>query len=159
MENPSDQQNAINTSNNVSLKELVDPKFALSLQTIIFYETYWTILEYVILFCLFVFKGSYFFYPPNTQAPEIAALTIACLASYTRITIGSYSNKLENGQLLIWFVIQSIPLLLVDIFFITDQTYVLNLDVVIFSISIFWHGIGFILSVILAIKYLRKSNF
>ena len=131
----------------------VDPTLALMQQTIIFYEYYWIILQYTISFLVLTFKGNYFFYPPNTLAPEAVCLLIALATSYTRVYIGNYANKTENGMNQIWFVVQSIPLIMTDLFFITTQTYVLHLDVIIFSMAIFWHSLGFLFSIILTIKY------
>ncbi len=74
-------------------------------------------------------------YPSPYLEIEVACLVFYMLAEFCRILIGSYSNKRESWGFMIAFLVMGVAAIMINAFFLSWQTFVLRVDVIVNAIA------------------------
>jgi len=118
------------------------------------YYNGWMIFAYVVCsIATFVWKSEHLPYPGYLLGWETAAFSLLTLIDISRLMIGYKGNRTRSVAALAVFLLLCIPVAIGCAYFIDWQTYIVRLDLIIFSIAIGFTGIEFILGLVTLISF------
>ena len=107
------------------------------LQTILYYDYYYTWVVLWITLILHLYKLSILPFPGNLFAFEIVMLVAYGLVSFARISAGSNGNRIESNKMIFLQIILTCFSVVGNAFFMDLQTYI-------FHVEFFMHTIALI---------------
>eukprot|EP00802_Teleaulax_amphioxeia_P012109 Tamp_12147.p1 GENE.Tamp_12147~~Tamp_12147.p1 ORF type:complete len:185 (+),score=13.65 Tamp_12147:326-880(+) len=86
-------------------------------------------------------------------AGEIVLLFAHAIVEGCRLLLGSKGNKTEHRVLVILFMILSVPSVLVNVFYMELQTYVLRLDLILNIVCLAFIGLEIVVGILAVINF------
>ena len=96
----------------------------------------------MINFALYIYKGFHFHFPYAAFEWELAMLVLMAFIENSRLMLASRGNKTEQIPPLIWSIALSIPMIVGFSFFLTIQTYVMRIDIILNTIALVFVSLG-----------------
>lgn len=117
----------------------VDNKIASSLPfaVLLHLNRYFATTYFLLNIALFIYKDYKYPYPDNgSYGWEVTFIFFFLCIEYIRLFLGSKGNKTEQIEPLFWFIGLSIGTILLNIYYLKLQTYVLQIDAIINIMSL-----------------------
>eukprot|EP00744_Colponema_vietnamica_P023416 GILI01033856.1.p1 GENE.GILI01033856.1~~GILI01033856.1.p1 ORF type:complete len:141 (+),score=22.97 GILI01033856.1:126-548(+) len=121
---------------------------SLPLQIFIYFHRWFACLFLLVNIILFVYKGAVLPYPPNNFGWEITFIFFYAILQSIRLFLGSKGNKTEQTSSIGWFLGLTVPVILIHVFYLQAQIYVLRADIIINVMAIVWLAIETLLGLI-----------
>mmetsp|Transcript_26199 Transcript_26199/g.25040 ORF Transcript_26199/g.25040 Transcript_26199/m.25040 type:complete len:147 (-) Transcript_26199:97-537(-) len=131
---------------------------SLPLQVLVFLNWHFTAFFFIINLCLYTFKAVVYYYPPRYLGLDLVLIFLYLFVDYTRLLLASKGNKTSQMNPMAGSLILSMPLIVLHVYYITLQTYVLRVDVVINAFALFFIGAETILGLIAFLIFLSASK-
>eukprot|EP00762_Andalucia_godoyi_P007047 ANDGO_07699.mRNA.1 hypothetical protein SDRG_06721 len=117
---------------------------SLPFQMLLFCGAYFTVPYLIINLADLIYKGVLLPYPSSSSSSsggdaygwEIAFLFIYAFVESVRLLLGNMGNKLERIRPLIGFLVLSVGIIVANVYYMSLQIYVLQLDFVIGAIML-----------------------
>uniref|UniRef100_A0A7S0T2H8 Transmembrane protein 216 n=1 Tax=Mantoniella antarctica TaxID=81844 RepID=A0A7S0T2H8_9CHLO len=119
---------------------------SLSLEVFLYFGKLWDVVFWVLTFLLFVYKGVKLPYPPGAYQLEFAYLFLYLLVEPARLFLGSKGNKTRTAGPLYASVALGVFVLLLHVYYVVGQTFILRADFVVNIIAIGFVGMQMLLS-------------
>eukprot|EP00471_Norrisiella_sphaerica_P000997 CAMPEP_0184481860 /NCGR_PEP_ID=MMETSP0113_2-20130426/3448_1 /TAXON_ID=91329 /ORGANISM="Norrisiella sphaerica, Strain BC52" /LENGTH=137 /DNA_ID=CAMNT_0026861271 /DNA_START=125 /DNA_END=538 /DNA_ORIENTATION=+ len=103
---------------------------------LLYFNRTYVVLLTVLSIVIFAYKDWKFPYPENYLGVEITILAFYFLEEMSRLLIGSSANKTENPKTMALFGVCGIGALMLNVYFMSWQTYVLKVDVISNAIAV-----------------------
>ena len=100
------------------------PASSLFLQALIYFDSLYTYLYFILTLGILFIKSQALRYPQNTLAPEAIGVAFFVVLQLARLRTGSSANKRESAKATLWFLLLSLPILLFGFYYLYLQTYV-----------------------------------
>ncbi|CDW79806.1 UNKNOWN [Stylonychia lemnae] len=141
----------------IHLGEPEKPIFSslLQLQSLLYFDVYFSLILLIIMFCFYLFKLFALPYPQGQWEMEMIFLITYSFLQYARIESGRRGNRIESWGGIVFMIFLTAFSIFANGFFIGLQTYVLNLEVVLHSIAIGFAGLETLLGIICIIMFIR----
>jgi transmembrane protein 216 len=113
-------------------------------------------------FCEFgmgIFKAVNLPYPSGTLISELLLLLFLCCTEYVRIFMGHKGNLTERGFAVLVSIGLTIPSILGIMYFLTWQTYVLRLEVVLCAIQLTLQGLELAFALLCLVSFYRSGTY
>ncbi|XP_074698470.1 transmembrane protein 80 isoform X5 [Strix aluco] len=94
------------------------------------------------------FSGQVFSYPDDFLAPDLALLFIMAILEVLRLYLGSMGNLTEEEAPLGLSLVITVGSVILSVYFLVWQTYILKADVIINAVLLFTYGLESVLKVI-----------
>ena len=127
------------------------------LQTIFYFDDYFTTLVTVVTVLLSLFKLYALPFPKGYFSIEILVLCIYYVLAKLRLTFGMAGNKTESKTymfLMIFFLIFSI---LCHYYFMARQTYILRVEILVHGMALFLAAFEFLLGFAAMLLFLKQE--
>lgn len=118
---------------------------SLPLQILIHFNWHYIVFFFFLNLALFTYKSVKYYYQPYYLGWDITIDFLYAIVEGTRLLLASKANKTANVYATIWSLVLGVPILVVHSYFITLQTYVLRVDVVLNSIAFVIVGLQMII--------------
>ncbi|KDR09042.1 hypothetical protein L798_01246 [Zootermopsis nevadensis] len=105
-----------------------------------------------------IFKAANLPYPSGTLISESLLLVFLCCTEYLRIFMGRKGNLTERGFAVLVSIGLTIPSSLGIMYFLTWQTYVLRLEVVLCAIQLTLQGLELALALLCLATFYRSGT-
>eukprot|EP00741_Cyanophora_paradoxa_P014313 tig00020780_g13804.t1 len=132
---------------------------SLPLQILIYFNIWYAFIYFWLNVAIFIYKGTWLPYPPNTLGWEIAFIIVYAVVESCRLFLGSKGNKTEQVPPMVWFLLISAAIAFGNIYYIYLQIYVLRVDVVINAIHLFFVGSEVIFAIFTTLTFQRYRLF
>mmetsp|Transcript_13519 Transcript_13519/g.19873 ORF Transcript_13519/g.19873 Transcript_13519/m.19873 type:complete len:149 (-) Transcript_13519:170-616(-) len=129
---------------------------SLPLQILLYFNGWYSFSFFFLNLIIFGYKGYKYFYSMGTLAWEIILLFLLGSVDTSRLFFASKGNKTEQIPPLLWSIALSFPIIFGHSYFMTLQTYVLRLDVVINVIALAFTASEVALSIITFMRFYRS---
>ncbi|XP_025928988.1 transmembrane protein 80 isoform X2 [Apteryx rowi] len=106
------------------------------------------IFYFLATLAMIVYKSHVFSYPDNFLAPDLALLFIMAILEALRLYLGSKGNLTEEEAPLGLSLVITVGSVILSVYFLVWQTYVLKADVIISAILLFIYGLESVLQII-----------
>ena len=126
---------------------------SLSLQIAIFFNGWFSLLFVLLSLALYVYKDVQYFYPKSGAAIEVSCVFLYALCETMRLFLASKGNKTEQINPLIASIVLAVPVIVAHVYFISLQTYVLRVDIIINAIGLVFVGIECLLGALAAMSF------
>ncbi|KAJ1451367.1 hypothetical protein M885DRAFT_15956 [Pelagophyceae sp. CCMP2097] len=113
---------------------------SLPLQILLYFDAWFAGGFFVYNCFLFIYKASFFYYPPHTVWLEVVVNILLGLLQTARIFMSSKSNKTEMLRPMIWSLALTPAAVTAFTYFVYLQLYVLRVDVIVNSIGLIFLG-------------------
>ena len=121
-------------------KLIIEPSSNLPLQIVIFTDKIFNFLYTISNFTLLLFKAYVMFYTSSKIIGEVVGIIIYFLLSLTKLKFLGVGNKTEKVWMIFIGLILEIPIIIIYIYYIKIQTYVVVYDIIL-------NAIGFLLAI------------
>ena len=98
---------------------------SIPLQVLIYFNSWYALLYYVLNFILFIYKSLALPYPGSYLAGEVIGLVLMLLVDLMRLPLGNRGNKTEQAGPTVLFLILSLGLGIGCAYYIVLETFVL----------------------------------
>ncbi|OQR98713.1 hypothetical protein ACHHYP_08270 [Achlya hypogyna] len=133
---------------------------SLPLEVLLFFNRWFSHVYIAISAVVFVYKAMYLPYPPTGAFTwEVLFLGLYYLIDQVRIFQASKGNKTEQVFPLLTACLLTLPCVVSLSYYISLQTYVLRVDVVLNAIGLVFVGLESIFGPITTLRLLRASRF
>ncbi|KDO30005.1 hypothetical protein SPRG_05194 [Saprolegnia parasitica CBS 223.65] len=130
------------------------------MEVLLFFNRWFTLLYVLLTGAIFVYKGMYLPYPPTgAYTWEVIFLCLYYIIDRIRIFQASKGNKTEQVFPLVTACLLTLPCVISLAYYISLQTYVLQLDVILNAIGLVFLGLESIFGPITTLRLLRASRF
>jgi transmembrane protein 216 len=103
----------------------------------LYLNTYFAVVYFFLNLALFVYKSYKYPFPDNgTFEWEVCFVFFYAFFEYIRIFLGQKGNKMEQLQPLVWFLGLSVGTVLLNVYYLQLQTYVLQVDYIVNIMSL-----------------------
>mmetsp|Transcript_10297 Transcript_10297/g.16541 ORF Transcript_10297/g.16541 Transcript_10297/m.16541 type:complete len:150 (+) Transcript_10297:69-518(+) len=109
---------------------------SLQLEILMYLNRFYLLLLFVLSVITFAYKDWKFPYPENYLGLEIATLVFYFFEEIGRLFIGTHANKTENPKNMALFTLLAIGALMLNVYFMNWQTFVLKIDLISHSIAV-----------------------
>ncbi|XP_029895458.1 transmembrane protein 80 isoform X1 [Aquila chrysaetos chrysaetos] len=103
---------------------------------------------FLVTLAMIVYKSQVFSYPDDFLAPDLALLFIMAILEVLRLYFGSKGNLTEEEAPLGLSLVITVGSVILSVYFLVWQTYVLKADVIINAVLLFTYGLESVLKVI-----------
>jgi len=117
---------------------------SLPVQVLIFFNWHFLGFFFFINLGLFTYKSAKYYYPSTYLGWDIAIDFLYLIVESTRLLLASKANKTSSVSAMTASMMLGIPILVAHSYYITLQTYVLRVDVVINAIAFILVGLEMI---------------
>eukprot|EP00470_Lotharella_oceanica_P004477 CAMPEP_0170170038 /NCGR_PEP_ID=MMETSP0040_2-20121228/2971_1 /TAXON_ID=641309 /ORGANISM="Lotharella oceanica, Strain CCMP622" /LENGTH=140 /DNA_ID=CAMNT_0010409163 /DNA_START=101 /DNA_END=523 /DNA_ORIENTATION=- len=131
---------------------------SLHLEILMYFNRAYVGLLFLLTVCTFAYKDSKFPYPNTYLGTEVFCFVCYTLAEIFRLYLGSFANKTENSKLMGIFTILGIGALMLNVYFVNWQTFVLKIDVISHSIAIGIIGLQILLGMFSALSFMGEKD-
>lgn len=118
----------------------------LPLQMMLFFNFYYLPIFFVLEVILMIYKGSKFTYPAYAYGLDISSLVFFALGEQARLMLASQGNKKEELPTLLWSLGLAFPILIGIVYFVELQTFVVQADVILNGIYLFFLAVEMVFS-------------
>ncbi|GMH91775.1 hypothetical protein TL16_g12150 [Triparma laevis f. inornata] len=125
------------------------------LQILLFFNQWFSLAWFMINFALYVYKGFHFHFPYAAFEWELAMLLLMAFIENSRLMLASRGNKTEQIPPLIWSIALSIPMIVGFCFFLTLQTYVMRIDIILNTIALVFVSLELLFSIFTSMSFYR----
>ncbi|XP_048805596.1 transmembrane protein 80 isoform X1 [Lagopus muta] len=116
---------------------------------ILFYiNGFYYIFYFVVTLAMIIYKSQVFSYPDDFLAPDLALICIMAVLEALRLYLGSKGNLTEEEAPLGLSLVITVGSMILSVYFLTWQTYVLKADVIINTVLLFIYGLESVLQVL-----------
>eukprot|EP00823_Brevimastigomonas_motovehiculus_P008309 TRINITY_DN7595_c0_g1_i1.p1 TRINITY_DN7595_c0_g1~~TRINITY_DN7595_c0_g1_i1.p1 ORF type:complete len:137 (-),score=8.86 TRINITY_DN7595_c0_g1_i1:365-775(-) len=122
-------------------------KASLSLEILLDYHYWYLWFFYILEILCFIYKDYNLPYPSNILGYECTILSFLAILDMARIYFGRRGNLTQQSNILILFLVLSVPTIVGHVFFYTLQTFVLRIEQIINLIALIWECCEFVLAV------------
>ena len=119
---------------------------SLPLQLFIHFNWHYVVFFFFLNLALFTYKSAKYDYASYYLGWDITIDFLYALCESTRLMLASKANKTASVYAMIWSLVLGIPVLLAHSYYITLQTYVLRIDVVLNGVAFFLVGSEMLMS-------------
>ncbi len=106
----------------------------------------------------FIYKGNQFIYPDGVLGWEVSFSFFYLIVEKVRLFQGSKGNKTEQIPPLAWSSLLSLTVVLLHAFYITEQTYVLRVDVIVNAIGLVFVALETLLAFLAGFTFYRDNG-
>ncbi|XP_072720132.1 transmembrane protein 80 isoform X1 [Ciconia boyciana] len=106
------------------------------------------IFYFLATLAMIVYKSQVFSYPDDLLGPDLALLFIMAILEVLRLYLGSKGNLTEEEAPLGLSLVITVGSVILSVYFLVWQTYVLKADVIINVVLLFTYGLESVLKVI-----------
>lgn len=106
----------------------------------------------------YIYKGSEFLYPSGVIGWEVSFAFFYLIIEKARLFQGSKGNRTEMIQPLAWSMLLSLTVVLLHVFYMTEQTYVLRVDVITNAIGLTFVALETLLGVLAGFTFYRSNG-
>ena len=127
------------------------------LQTLFYFDDYFTTLVTVVTFLLSLFKLYALPFPKGYFSIEILVLCIYYVLAKLRLSFGMSGNKIESTKymfLMLFFLIFSI---LCNSYFMARQTYILRVEILVHGMALFLAAFEFLLGIAAMFLFFKQA--
>jgi transmembrane protein 216 len=128
---------------------------SLPLAILLYFNQWFSLAYFSLNACLFLNKTYHYHYPYSAFEWEIINLVILAFIENSRLFLAMRGNKTEQIPPLVWSMGLSIPMIVGFSYFLTIQTYVLRLDVILNVIALVFVCSEFILGLLTVATFSR----
>ncbi|NXC50027.1 TMM80 protein, partial [Penelope pileata] len=118
------------------------------LQILFYVNGFYYIFYFLATLAMIIYKSQVFSYPDFFLAPDLALLCIMAILEALRLYLGSKGNLTEEEAPLGLSLALTVGSVILSVYFLTWQTYVLRADVVINALLLFTYGLEAVLQVL-----------
>ncbi|XP_066853962.1 transmembrane protein 80 isoform X1 [Anser cygnoides] len=133
------------------LREILNSSYQLSsvpLQILLYINGFYYIFYFLATLAMIVYKSQVFSYPDNFLAPDLTLLFIMAILEALRLYLGSKGNLTEEEAPLGLSLVITVGSVILSVYFLIWQTYVLKADVIINAVLLFTYGLESVLQVL-----------
>lgn len=109
---------------------------SLPLEIMLYFNNWYAWLYFFLNIVLFIYKGNAFLYPSGALEWELAFVFMYRIIEYLRTFQASRANKTETIVPMIWSFVLAVSMIILNIYYLREQTYVLRMDIVLNAISL-----------------------
>ena len=131
---------------------------SLPLEITLFLGSHYGALFFVINLCLYTYKSVKYYYPGKFLAWDLVTLFMYVVIDQTRVLMASKGNKTSTALPLVFGLVLSLPIIVLHSYYISLQTYILRVDVVMNSIGLILVIIEFLLAITLVVNITSASK-
>jgi len=124
-------------------------------QILLFFNAYYSTLFFITTLFLYFYKSYHYHYPYAAFEWELTMLALMAFMETARITLASRGNKTEQTPPLLWSILLSFPMIVGFVFYLTIQTYVLRLDIVMNTVALAFVSTETVISVFTVMSFFR----
>ncbi|XP_009949753.1 PREDICTED: transmembrane protein 80-like [Leptosomus discolor] len=117
------------------------------LQILLYVNGIYYILYFLATLAMIVYKSQVFSYPDDFLAPDLALLFIMAILEVLRLHLGSRGNLTEEEAPLGLSLVITVGSVILSVYFLVWQTYVLKADVIINAVLLLTYGLESIFKV------------
>ncbi|XP_075281227.1 LOW QUALITY PROTEIN: transmembrane protein 80 [Opisthocomus hoazin] len=121
---------------------------SLPLQILFYVNGIYYIFYFLATLAMVVYKSQAFSYPDDFLAPDLALLFIMAILEVLRLQLGSKGNLTEEEAPLGLSLVITVGSVILSVYFLVWQTYVLKADVILNAVLLFTYGLESVLKVI-----------
>uniref|UniRef100_A0A8C2TP78 Transmembrane protein 80 n=1 Tax=Coturnix japonica TaxID=93934 RepID=A0A8C2TP78_COTJA len=118
------------------------------LQMLFYINGFYYIFYFVATLAMLIYKSQVFSYPDGFLAPDLALLCIMAVLEALRLYLGSKGNLIEEEAPLGLSLVITVVSMILSVYFLIWQTYVLKADVILNTILLFMYGLESVLQVL-----------
>uniref|UniRef100_A0A8B9II55 Transmembrane protein 80 n=1 Tax=Anser cygnoides TaxID=8845 RepID=A0A8B9II55_ANSCY len=118
------------------------------LQILLYINGFYYIFYFLATLAMIVYKSQVFSYPDNFLAPDLTLLFIMAILEALRLYLGSKGNLTEEEAPLGLSLVITVGSVILSVYFLIWQTYVLKADVIINAVLLFTYGLESVLQVL-----------
>ncbi|XP_074741047.1 transmembrane protein 80 isoform X1 [Strix uralensis] len=118
------------------------------LQFLFYVNGIYYIFYFVATLAMIIYKSQVFSYPDDFLAPDLALLFIMAILEVLRLYLGSMGNLTEEEAPLGLSLVITVGSVILSVYFLVWQTYILKADVIINAVLLFTYGLESVLKVI-----------
>ncbi|KAM6359961.1 transmembrane protein 80 isoform 1-T1 [Alca torda] len=115
------------------------------LQILFYINGIYYIFYFLATLAMIVYKSEVFSYPDDFLAPDLALLFIMAILEVLRLYLGSKGNLTEEEAPLGLSLVMTVGSVILSVYFLVWQTYVLKADVVLNALLLFTYGLESVL--------------
>jgi transmembrane protein 216 len=130
---------------------------SLIFQMLLYFHWYFMGLYNVAQVLFFIFKSHYFFYPSSYLLCDLLVLISTCLLEMIRLRIGKEGNLTEGQLHILMCLFLTVSATMGTVYVVVWQTYLLNIELILASITFVFHGLEFLYCVTLTFGFAKKS--
>jgi len=128
------------------------------LQILLHFGSYYTALFVLVTIGVFVWKGYYLPYPSTSNfGVEVSMVCLLPVVEACRLFIGTKGNKTQTIGPLLTFCVLSLPVLILYVYYVELQTYVLKIDHFLSIVGVVFIGLQLLLAVV-SILYINSAR-
>ncbi|NXJ67988.1 TMM80 protein, partial [Rostratula benghalensis] len=121
---------------------------SLPLQILFYVNGVYYIFYFLATLAVIVYKSEVFSYPDDFLAPDLALLLIMAVLEVLRLYLGSKGNLTEDETPLGLSLALTVGSVILSVYFLAWQTYVLRAEVVLNAVLLFTYGLESVLKVV-----------
>ncbi|NXI90346.1 TMM80 protein, partial [Psophia crepitans] len=118
------------------------------LQVLFYVNGIYYIFYFLATLAMIVYKSQVLSYPDDFLAPDLALLFIMAILEALRLYLGSKGNLTEEESPLGLSLVITVGSVILSVYFLVWQTYVLKADVIINAVLLFTYGLESVLKVL-----------
>ncbi|CAM9092236.1 unnamed protein product [Chrysoparadoxa australica] len=126
---------------------------SLPLQIMVYFDYFFSGAWLALSLCLYIYKSYQFYYPSSAIGLEVCIVLLYGLIEYMRLFLTSKGNKTESIDPLGMGIVLSLPIMLVYVYMMSLQTYVLRLELVMAVMGLVFVGMECLLSLVTALSF------
>ena len=131
---------------------------SLPLQVMVYFNWHYIFFFFFLNICLFTYKSINFYYPPKYLAWDLVTIFLYLFVESVRLLLVSKGNKTSTmAPLGISWALAS-PIIVLHAYYMSLQTYILRIDLVINSLALVFVGLETIGSVFVFLTFLQASR-
>ncbi|XP_039254251.1 transmembrane protein 216-like [Styela clava] len=127
------------------------------LQMLLYLSGIYLLIFFIGEVLLFIYKGEVLTYPSDNLAVDVILLFLLCGMEVLRIFFASKGNLTERTLTMLGSVMLLVPTVVLVVYFLVWQTYVLRMDVILTGIFLGLQCIELILSLVSMVVFGRHS--
>mmetsp|Transcript_30403 Transcript_30403/g.30903 ORF Transcript_30403/g.30903 Transcript_30403/m.30903 type:complete len:153 (-) Transcript_30403:74-532(-) len=131
---------------------------SLSLQIIIYFNYHFSCLFFLINIGLFVYKALRYYFPAYILGWELSALFLYVIIEMIRLLLVSKGNKTISRLCLSLSLFLAIPILVLHVYYMELQTYVLRVDLILNIIGLCFLSGEVLISVFVLLSFVYATN-
>mmetsp|Transcript_29331 Transcript_29331/g.50303 ORF Transcript_29331/g.50303 Transcript_29331/m.50303 type:complete len:147 (-) Transcript_29331:34-474(-) len=131
---------------------------SLPLQMFLYFSYHYTPFFFFINLALFTYKAVRYYYPGRLLGWELTTIFLFLFIDGIRLLLASKGNKTSTIPPLVSSLILALPMIVLHAYYISLQTYILRVDIVINAIAFFLLGMEVILSGIVCLNVFLASR-
>ena len=122
---------------------------------LLYFNGWFSISWFLLSFSLFIYKGYLFHYPYAAYEWELVMLFLLAFIENSRLFLASRGNKTEQIPPLVWSICLAVPMIVGMTYYLTLQTYVLRLDLILNAIGLAFVSAEMLLSLVTTVTFYR----